>query len=123
MILRTGIDLIEIDRVQQVIERHGQRFLERVFTAQELTDCAGNVNSIAARFSAKEAVSKAFGTGIGEVGFKDIEIIRLAGGAPQIILHSKAAKLADVLGLDTWSISLSHTNSHAIALVVMTGTG
>ena len=121
MILRTGVDLIEIERIEKTIERHDQRFLGRVFTPQELEDCAGNVKSIAVRFAAKEAVSKAFGTGIGEVRFKDIEIRRLVSGAPQVVLHNRAASLAEELGLVSWSVSLSHTESHALAFVVMTG--
>ena len=123
MVLLTGVDLIEIERVQKVLERHGQRFTQRVFTPQELEDCAGNVKSMAVRFAAKEAVSKAFGTGIGKVRFKDIEIIRLVSGAPQLKLHSRAESLTVDLGVDTWSISLSHSDSHALAFVVMIGSG
>ena len=121
MILRTGVDLIEIERIGKTIERYDQRFLRRVFTPQELEDCAGNVKSIAVRFAAKEAVSKAFGTGIGVISFKDIEIRRQVSGAPYVVLHSRAASLADELGLASWSVSLSHTESHALAFVVMTG--
>jgi len=121
MILRTGVDLIEIERIEKTIERYDQRFLRRVFTPQELEDCAGNVQSIAVRFAAKEAVSKAFGTGIGAVSFKDIEIRRQVSGAPYVVLHNRAASLADELGLASWSVSLSHTESHALAFVVMTG--
>ena len=121
MILKTGVDLIETQRVRDAIERHGNRFLNRIFTPQELTDCDGNYKSLAARFAAKEAVSKLFGTGIGVVRFKEIEIIRKGSGAPELRLYGSAVNLADEIGLSTWSISLSHTDEYAIAMVVAGG--
>ncbi len=120
-ILRTGVDLIEVERVQAAIQRHGQRLLSRVFTPQELEDCGQNVKSLAARFAAKEAVSKALGTGLGPVGFQDIEIQRGPLGEPRLNLHGKAESLAQHLGLSTWAVSLSHSDSHAIAFVVASG--
>jgi holo-[acyl-carrier protein] synthase len=71
MILRTGVDLIEIDRVGEVVRRHGDRYLDRVYTAAELDQARGNAQSLAGRFAAKEAVAKALGTGIGPVGWQD----------------------------------------------------
>ena len=119
--LSAGIDLIEIERLQRAIDRHGMHFLERVFTVQELTEVAGNTASLAARFAAKEAVTKALGTGIGQVTWHEIEILRQPHCAPELRLHGAADRLAKELGLETWSISLSHTKTHAIAMVVAMG--
>lgn len=118
MRLFSGIDLIEIERVQQAIQRHGQRFLGRVFTAQELSECNGHVDSLAARFAAKEAVAKALGTGIGQIGWQEVEILRGPQNEPLLMLHGAAAELAAEKGWQTWSLSLSHTHAHAIAMVV-----
>lgn len=116
--LRTGVDLIEVSRIEQALARHGQRAAERFFTAQERADCEGRAASLAARFAAKEAVAKALGGGIGEVGWKDIEIVRGANGQPELRLHGAAQALSAQLGLREWSLSLSHTHAHAIAFVV-----
>ena len=121
MNLRTGVDLIELERVETTIQRHGERFLERIFTSQELVEAGENVASLAARFAAKEATAKALGTGIGDVGWKEIEILRGPARQPHLLLHGRAADLADVLELANWSISLTHSHSHAIALVVAIG--
>lgn len=118
MKLSTGIDLIEIERVRSVIESHGERFLNRVFTARELEVLGGNVESLAGRFAAKEAAAKALGCGIGDVAWKEIEILRGDVGQPELILHGQADVLAKKLGLANWSVSLSHSQSHAIAIVV-----
>jgi holo-[acyl-carrier protein] synthase len=119
--LATGVDLIEIERVSTVIERFGMRFLARVFTSQELAEVGDNVVSLAARFAAKESVAKALGTGIGTVGWKEIEITRGPAREPTLSLYGTAQRLAKEQHLDTWSISLSHTHTHAIALVVALG--
>jgi holo-[acyl-carrier protein] synthase len=119
--LATGIDLVEIERFSGVIERFGNRFLERVFTAKEMAEVGDNVVSLAARFAAKESVAKALGTGIGDVGWKEIEITRGPAREPTLSLHGAAQRLAQEQHLDTWSISLSHTHTHAIALVVALG--
>ena len=119
--LRTGVDLIELDRVESAIQRHGVRFLERAFTPRELEEVGENVASLAARFAAKEATAKALGTGIGDVGWQEIEILRGPARQPHLHLHGKASSLADELDLETWSLSLSHTRTHAIALVVAIG--
>jgi holo-[acyl-carrier protein] synthase len=116
--LATGIDLIEINRVEKALQRHGQRFLSRIFTPAELAECGGRVDSLAARFAAKEAVAKALGTGIGRVGWQEIEIERGPANEPTLLLTGKAAQLADEIGLNTWSVSLSHTHTHALAMVV-----
>jgi holo-[acyl-carrier protein] synthase len=116
--LRTGIDLVEVERLQGVAERYGARFLERVFTSRELNEASRNPASLAARFAAKEAASKALGTGIGDITWLEIEVLRGPAREPTLQLHGKAAELASELKLDTWSVSLSHTQTHAIAMVV-----
>ena len=119
--LSTGVDLVEVERLQSAIERHGDRLLQRVFTPRELADCGCHPPSLAARFAAKEAVSKALGTGIGAVTWHEIEILRGPSRRPMLHLHGEAQRLAESLGLTAWSISLSHTHQHAIALVVASG--
>jgi holo-[acyl-carrier protein] synthase len=116
--LSTGVDLLEISRLKEAVERHGERFLARIFTRAEREFCAGNFSSLAARFAAKEAVAKALGTGLGAVAWTDIEILRADSGAPLLCLHGNARSLSDQLGLTQWSISLSHTRENAIAMVV-----
>ena len=120
-LLRTGVDLIEIERVRSAIQRHGERFLERVFTPQELAEVGSKPASLAARFAAKEAVSKALGTGIGQIGWCEVEVLRGEALQPVLRLHGEAARLAEELGLRQWSISLSHTHTHAVAMVVAVG--
>jgi holo-[acyl-carrier protein] synthase len=121
MILRTGIDITDIARIHAAIERYGERFLTRIFTPVEIEYCAGRDESLAARFAAKEAVSKALGTGIGPVSWKEIEILGGEYEAPAIILHDRAERIAKELRLTTWSVSLSHSGEHAIALIVAMG--
>jgi holo-[acyl-carrier protein] synthase len=121
MIVRSGVDLIEIARLDELQPRIRARFLARVYTPQELADCAGRSASLAARFAAKEAVAKALGCGIGAVRWQDIEVVREENGAPGLALHGAAKTEAARLGLETWSLSLSHSRSHAIAFVVAVG--
>jgi holo-[acyl-carrier protein] synthase len=121
MIVRNGVDLIEINRVQDAIDRHGERFLARVFTETEQRDCKGRVASLAARFAAKEAVAKALGCGIGDVSWLDIEVCSDELKAPYLVLHGEGERRATQLGLSNWSLSLSHTHSQAIAFVVAIG--
>jgi len=116
--LVTGIDLIEVGRVREAIERHGVRFLERIYTPKELAEAANSMPSLAARFAAKEAAAKALGCGIGIVRWRDIEILRDANRQPRIILHGPAARRAEEQGLQSWSVSLSHTREHAVAVIV-----
>ena len=119
--LRTGIDLVEIERLQSLIQRYGERFLNRVYTTQEMVEIGHNPASLAGRFAAKEAVSKALGTGIGVVAWHEIEVLRGPEREPVLHLHGAAAQLASQLGLRNWSLSLSHTQTHAIAMVVAVG--
>jgi len=117
-VIAVGIDLIELDRIASVINRHGWRFFERCFTLQEIIDSNGKLEAVAVRFAAKEAASKALGTGIGSVGWRDIEILVLPSGQPQLELHGTAAEAAADLHLDTFSLSLTHTDHYAAAVVV-----
>jgi holo-[acyl-carrier protein] synthase len=112
----TGIDIIEVDRIDRAILRHGQRFFERFFTPQELIDASGRTPALAARFAVKEAVAKALGTGIGKVGWKDIEIRLTEMGKPELYLHGEAKLKAEEMGITSWSVSISHTHFHAIAV-------
>lgn len=116
-----GIDLIEIERLAQIVQRHGMRFLSRVYTDRELAEVGPNMASLAARFAAKEAVSKALGTGIGRMSWQDVEVLRGPNGEPRLFLHGAAASLAREKGLTDWSISLSHAQLVAAAMVVATG--
>ena len=118
-ILHTGIDLIEIERFESAIHRHGTRFLQRIFTARELAEVGGNIPSLAARFAAKEALAKALGTGIGPISWQEVEVLRNQARQPQLFLHGEAIRLATDLKISSWSLSLSHSRQHAVALVVM----
>jgi holo-[acyl-carrier protein] synthase len=116
--LAIGVDLIELERIAATLARFDTRFLNRVYTPDELAYCAGRLGSLAARWAAKEATAKALGTGIGDVAFREIEVVRDERGAPALRLHGAAAALAAARGLDDWTISLSHTRTTAIAFVV-----
>jgi holo-[acyl-carrier protein] synthase len=118
MMLAAGVDVIEVERIDRAILRHGQRMFNRFYTVQELIDAHGHTPALAARFAAKEAVAKALGTGIGDVGWKEIEIITGPQRQPILHLHGKAAEVAESLGLTVWSVSLSHTHQHAMAIAV-----
>jgi holo-[acyl-carrier protein] synthase len=120
-VLRTGIDLIEIERIEQAIQRHGERFLQRVFTPAELAEAGGSPASLAARFAAKEATAKALGTGIGPVSWLEIEVLRACDQPPTLRLSGAAAQRASELGLTEWAVSLSHARTHAIANVIAIG--
>ncbi len=113
-----GVDIIEIDRIRQVIERWGGKFLRRVYTEAELGLYRGKPESLAARFAGKEAVVKALGTGERGIGWKDIEILTESGGRPLVNLYRQAREQANDLGLKGMAISLSHSRDYAIAFVV-----
>lgn len=121
--LFSGVDLVEISRVAHAVTRYQQRFLARVYTARELEQCRGRVESLAARFAAKEAAAKALGTGIWRHGIRwtDIEIVRNEAGAPILHLHGEALHRAQLLRWAQSTVSLSHDREHAIAFVVATG--
>jgi holo-[acyl-carrier protein] synthase len=119
MIVGSGIDLVEIDRIQRSIDRYGDRFLKRVYTQAEQDYCLRKRNSaesFAARFAAKEAGAKALGTGI---GFGEIEVVREPSGRPTIRFHGRAAEISRHLGAVHAALSLTHTNQLAAASVVL----
>lgn len=123
MILGTGIDIIEVERVSASVTRFGDRFLGRVLVPDEIAYCQSHKNPgphIAARFAAKEAISKAFGTGIGAaLGWQDIEIRRHESGEPYVQLHGKGLDLLAARGARRIHVSLSHTATYAAAVAVL----
>jgi holo-[acyl-carrier protein] synthase len=125
MIVGTGIDIAEVPRIKQSIERFGDRFLQRIYTAGEIRYCDSKANRVeryAARFAAKEAAMKALGTGWSHgVRWRDCEVVRLPGGRPAIAFHGKAGEIAARLGVKNAALSLSHTSEQAIAQVILEG--
>jgi holo-[acyl-carrier protein] synthase len=123
MIVGTGIDITEVPRIAEAIERHGDRFLQRIYTEGERAYCDSKANRIeryAARFAAKEAAMKAIGTGWNHgVRWRDVEVSRQPGGRPTILFHGKAAEFAAKLGAARVALSLSHTAEQAIAQVIL----
>lgn len=123
MIVGSGIDLTEIGRIQRSMDRYGQRFLDRVYTAAEQAYCLRKRNaaeSFAARFAAKEAAAKALGTGISYgVNWLEIEVVRLPSGRPTLHFHGRAAEIAAHLGVVRAALSLTHTDALAMASVVL----
>jgi len=120
--LRVGVDLIEIARVEEAANRWGERFLRKIFTEAERATYEGRMASLAARFAAKEAASKALGTGLmTEIPWTDIEVLTGPAGEPGLHLHGRARQIAGALGLTEWAVSLSHSGGHALAMVVATG--
>jgi holo-[acyl-carrier protein] synthase len=123
MIVGTGVDISEVDRIEAAVKRFGDRFLKRVFTPAEVRYCMGKPNAaerLAARFAAKEAGMKAIGTGLhGGVTWQDVEVLRMPGQRPVLAFHGKAAEFAARLGCKRTHLSLSHTADHAIAHVIL----
>lgn len=123
MIVGTGIDIAEVPRIAQAIDRYGDRFLHRIFTEGEIQYCESKANRVeryAARFAAKEAAMKALGTGWNHgVRWRDVEVRRESGGRPTLAFHGKAAEFASKLGAVHVALSLSHTASEAIAQVIL----
>lgn len=125
MIVGTGVDITEVDRIKAAIERFGDRFLKRIFTAAEIHYCSGKANAaerLAARFAAKEAGMKAIGTGLRHgVTWHDVEVLRVPGQRPVLKFDGKAAEFAARLGCKRTHLSLSHTADQAIAYVILEG--
>lgn len=123
VIVGSGIDLVEIERIEQSVKRFGQRFLNRVYTTAEQAYCMRKRNSaesFAARFAAKEAAAKALGTGISRgVNWLEIEVVREAGGRPTIRFHGRAAEIAQQMNVAHVALSLTHTSILAMASVVL----
>jgi holo-[acyl-carrier protein] synthase len=121
-IVAHGIDLVDRPRIEQMIKRHGERFIDRVFTAAEQAYAEANkdrVEKLAGRFAAKEAVLKLMGTGWrGKIAWTDIEVVNNALGQPEVTLAGEVKKLADGLGIKHISVSITHTANFAIASAV-----
>ena len=113
-----GIDLIDIDRITDVLERFPDRFRLRVLTEREQRYCGRRVERIAGRWAAKEAISKVLGLGVRGVGWREIEILPNYAGAPQVHLHARAARRAAALDLDDVAVSISHERRMAVAVAV-----
>lgn len=122
MKLCTGIDTIEISRLDEINPMIRERFIQRVFTPLEISQSRNSSEFLSGLFAAKEAVSKALGTGIGFVSWQDIEIRHLPTGQPVVALHGNAEIMGNKLGLETWSVSISHDRDKAIAVAVAIGT-
>ena len=125
MILGNGIDIVETHRIEHSVERFGERFLNRIFLEAEVAYARSmkkpNLH-LAARFAAKEAISKAFGTGIGaQLGWKDMEIRRRDSGEPYVVLHGKALELMKARRATSLHVSLSHTDQYAAACAILEG--
>ena len=127
VILGIGVDIVETGRVTGALEKFGDRFLNRCFWPAEIEYCRSMKfpgQHLAARFAAKEAISKAFGTGIGrQLGWKDLEICRHPTGEPYAVLHGKAEELARARGAARVFVSLSHCRDYAAAQAVLVGSG
>ena len=127
MILGLGTDLAEVPRIAASIERFGERFLNRVYTPTEIAYCLRKksaAQSFAARFAAKEAAAKALGTGIARgIAWRDIEVLRAPSGKPSLMFHGRAAMFATRLGVQTISLSLTHSAQLSIAVVILEGPG
>jgi holo-[acyl-carrier protein] synthase len=123
MIVGTGIDIAEVARIRHTIERFGDRFLQRIFTADEMKYCDSKANRVeryAARFAAKEAAMKALGTGWNRgVRWRDCEVARSPGRRPTLVFHGKAGEFAAKLGVRNAALSISHTAEQAIAQVIL----
>ena len=115
-----GVDIIEIERVAAIVARWQDKFLERVYTEAERRYCRGRIAELAARFAGKEAITKALGTGIVGLAWREMEILPDPRGKPLVTLHGRAAKRAADIGLTQFAISLSHSRDFAVAMVVAT---
>jgi holo-[acyl-carrier protein] synthase len=123
MILGIGIDIIEVARIEASYQKFGERFLNRILLPGEINYCLSHRTPgpfLAARFAAKEAISKAFGTGIGaHLGWQDMEIARKESGEPYVILHERGQQLLKTRGARASLVSLSHTQAHAAAVAIL----
>jgi holo-[acyl-carrier protein] synthase len=113
-----GVDIIEIERIRSVLAHHGERFLQRVFTEQEILQCRGKALKIAGRFAAKEAISKALGTGMHGISWRELEVVQLSTGRPSVRLYGNASLRARELGLSAFDVSISDLASFSIAVAV-----
>lgn len=114
----TGVDIVELERISSALERFGERFLKRVYTEREREYCRGRIPQLAGRFAAKEAVMKAFGTGLYGIGWRDVEVVRLRGRRPEVEIHGRGLVIYERQGIMQLSLSISHSRDYAVALVV-----
>jgi holo-[acyl-carrier protein] synthase len=125
MIIGTGVDLCEVHRIREAIERHGRRIIERLYTEREIAYAESKANKFeryAARFAAKEAGMKALGTGWrGGIAWRDFEVTNLRSGRPTLAFHGKAAELAEKMGVRNIALSMTHTSVQAMAQVILEG--
>ncbi|MHB1839309.1 MAG: holo-ACP synthase [Acidobacteriaceae bacterium] len=123
MIVGSGVDVIEIARIEEVLGRYGDRFCQRIYLPGEILYCRSKRNgaeSFAARFAAKEAAAKALGTGIHfGVSWRDIEVVRASSGRPSLLFHGRAVAIAQKLGVRNAAISLTHSRTEALAQVLL----
>lgn len=127
-VVRTGVDIVHIPRIARVLTRFGARFVQRIYTDSEIRICAGHPHALAARWAAKEALSKLLGVGVSGLGsgasaipFRHLEIARADSGKPLVVLHQRAALCAHAQHLTAFDISLSHDGEYAIASAVAVG--
>ena len=115
--IEVGVDIVEIERVAAVIQRHGDRFRRRIYSDREWAESGGRVASLAARFAAKEAVVKALGSR--RVSLREIQVLRSEDGKPSIALEGRARLVADRLGVQSIAVSLSHSRRYAVAVAAL----
>jgi holo-[acyl-carrier protein] synthase len=116
--IAVGIDIIEVERVRGALAQHGERFLQRVYTAQEIEQCRGKAIKLAGRFAAKEALSKALGTGMHGISWRELEIVQLSTGRPTVRLYGNARLRAEQLNLSACDVSISDLAQFSIAVAV-----
>src|SRR6266581_3481638 len=121
LLLRTGVDMVDISRLSRMIEISGEAFVESAWTAEERLYCAGRPERLASRWAAKEAAMKALGQGVGTISPLEVEVNAIEGECPTLVLHGQAARQAKRLNLDVWSVSLAHEGGWALAFVVAAG--
>jgi holo-[acyl-carrier protein] synthase len=116
--IAVGVDIIEVGRVRKVFEKHGERFLRRIFTEREVQQCRGKATRLAGRFAAKEAISKALGTGLHGVAWREMEIVQLRSGRPTVTLYGNAKRRAELLGLSAFDVSIADLKEFSIAVAL-----
>jgi holo-[acyl-carrier protein] synthase len=116
--IAVGIDIIEVERVRGTLAQHGERFLQRVYTLQEIEQCRGKAIKLAGRFAAKEAISKALGTGMHGISWRELEVIQLSTGRPTVRLYGNARRRAEQLALSACDVSISDLAQFSIAVAV-----
>jgi len=122
-IIGHGIDIVETQRIADLVREHGKQFLDRCFTPGEQAYCANNtrryIEHLAGRFAAKEAVLKVLGTGwSGGISWTDIEVVREPSGQPRVVLSGECQRVAEKLGITVWHLSISHVSTHATASAI-----